>query len=71
MKSSTSACADVLVIGAGIAGAGAAYELAEFASVIILEAESRYGYHATGRSAASFSKRSPAGWPSVSFTSLK
>jgi D-arginine dehydrogenase len=53
---STSTFADVLVIGAGIAGAGAAYELAEFASVTILEAEARYGYHATGRSAASFSE---------------
>jgi D-arginine dehydrogenase len=43
-------------VGAGIAGAGAAYELAKFASVIVLERESQCGYHSTGRSAASFSE---------------
>ncbi len=48
--------ADVLIIGGGIAGAGAAYEMAEFAAVIVLERESRCGYHATGRSAASFTE---------------
>lgn len=45
---------DVLVIGAGIAGASAAYELAPYARVILLERESQPGYHTTGRSAAVF-----------------
>ncbi len=48
--------ADVLIVGGGIAGAGAAYELSSFASVIVLEGESRCGYHSTGRSAASFTE---------------
>lgn len=43
---------DFVVIGAGIAGASIAAELAEHASVLLLEAEDRPGYHATGRSAA-------------------
>ena len=47
---------DILIVGAGIAGAGAAYALAESASVIVLERESRCGYHSTGRSAASFTE---------------
>jgi D-arginine dehydrogenase len=46
--------ADILVIGAGIAGCSAAAELAAGASVILLERESQPGYHATGRSAAFF-----------------
>ncbi len=46
--------ADVLVIGAGIAGASAAYELAPYARVVLLERESQPGYHSTGRSAAVF-----------------
>jgi D-arginine dehydrogenase len=45
-----------IVIGAGIAGASAAHELAKFAPVIILERESQPGYHTTGRSAAVFSE---------------
>jgi D-arginine dehydrogenase len=45
---------DVLIIGAGIAGASAAYELAPHASVILLERERQPGYHSTGRSAAVF-----------------
>jgi D-arginine dehydrogenase len=48
--------ADVLIIGGGIAGAAAAYEIAAFASVIVLERESHCGYHSTGRSAATFSE---------------
>ena len=47
---------DILIIGGGIAGAAAAYEVAAFASVTLLERESRGGYHATGRSAASFTE---------------
>jgi D-arginine dehydrogenase len=43
---------DFVVIGAGIAGASIAAELAAHASVLLLEAEDRPGYHATGRSAA-------------------
>ena len=45
-----------IVVGAGIAGASAAYELAKVAPVIILERESQPGYHTTGRSAAVFSE---------------
>jgi D-arginine dehydrogenase len=48
--------ADILVIGAGMAGASAAHELAAGASVIVLEREERPGMHATGRSAALFSE---------------
>ena len=47
---------DILVIGAGIAGASAAYELSASADVILLEAESQPGYHTTGRSAALFTE---------------
>ncbi len=45
---------DVIVIGAGMAGASAAYELSESGSVLLLEREDRPGYHTTGRSAAVF-----------------
>lgn len=45
---------DVLIVGAGIAGAAAAYELAPYARVVLLERESRPGCHSTGRSAAVF-----------------
>ena len=47
---------DILVIGAGIAGASAAHALAGDASVIVLEQESQPGYHTTGRSAALFTE---------------
>lgn len=43
---------DFAVIGAGMAGASLAAELADSASVLLLEAEDTPGYHATGRSAA-------------------
>ncbi|GGD57218.1 FAD-dependent oxidoreductase [Erythrobacter arachoides] len=43
---------DVVVVGAGMAGASLAAELAPHASVLIVEAESQPGYHTTGRSAA-------------------
>lgn len=43
---------DIAIIGAGMAGASLAAELAPHASVVVLEAEDRPGYHATGRSAA-------------------
>ena len=44
--------AQILVIGAGIAGASVAAHLAERHAAIILEMEDRPGYHTTGRSAA-------------------
>ncbi len=47
---------DVVIIGAGIAGASAAYELAASYSVLILEGESHPGYHTSGRSAAVFTE---------------
>ena len=47
-----SECFDIAIVGAGIAGASLAAELAPHASVVLLEAEDRPGYHATGRSAA-------------------
>ncbi len=46
--------ADVLVIGAGMAGVGAAARLAPSARVTVLEMEARPAYHTTGRSAATF-----------------
>ena len=46
--------ADILILGAGIAGASAAAHLAPHASVLLVEAEERPGRHATGRSAAMF-----------------
>ena len=46
--------ADIIVIGAGIAGSSIAAELAAAARVVLLERESQPGYHATGRSAAFF-----------------
>ncbi len=47
---------DYLIIGAGIAGASAAYHLGGEGSVIILEREDQPGYHSTGRSAAVFTE---------------
>lgn len=43
---------DVLIVGAGIAGASLAAALAPHRSVMMIEAEAAPGYHATGRSAA-------------------
>jgi D-arginine dehydrogenase len=43
---------DLLIVGSGIAGAGAAYELADGARVLLLEREDVHGHHTTGRSAA-------------------
>ncbi|MET0272312.1 MAG: FAD-binding oxidoreductase [Phenylobacterium sp.] len=53
MKTDT---ADVVIIGAGIAGASAAAELAQTHKVIVLEREAFPGMHSTGRSAALFSE---------------
>lgn len=46
----------VLIIGAGMAGASLAYELAGQAEVTLIERESHPGYHTTGRSAAMFTE---------------
>lgn len=43
---------DVLIVGAGIAGASLAASLAPWRQVVLIEAEDMPGYHATGRSAA-------------------
>src|SRR5512143_178479 len=55
--------AAAIVIGAGIAGAAAAWALAEDRPVILLERESQPGHHATGRSASVMSQTS--GHPTV------
>lgn len=48
---------DIMIIGGGMAGASAAYFLAEAGRrVILLEQEERCGYHTTGRSAALYSQ---------------
>jgi D-arginine dehydrogenase len=47
---------DIAIIGAGMAGASLAAELAPHARIVLLEAESQPGYHATGRSAAFWSE---------------
>ncbi|HYW15926.1 MAG TPA: FAD-dependent oxidoreductase [Allosphingosinicella sp.] len=44
--------ADIAIIGAGMAGASLASEVAGEASVLLVEAEDQPGYHSTGRSAA-------------------
>src|SRR4051794_13378394 len=43
---------DFLVIGAGVSGAAAAWELAALGKTILLEMEDQPGHHSTGRSAA-------------------
>jgi D-arginine dehydrogenase len=43
---------DYAIVGAGIAGASLAAELAPHGRVLLIEAEDRPGYHSTGRSAA-------------------
>jgi D-arginine dehydrogenase len=47
---------DVIVVGAGIAGASIAAILSKTKRVTILDMESRPGYHTTGRSAALFTE---------------
>ena len=47
---------DFLVIGGGMAGASAAYFLAERGRVLLLEREDAPGYHTTGRSAAMYTQ---------------
>lgn len=43
---------DIIVVGAGIAGASIAAQCAAHGSVLLIEAEDQPGYHATGRSVA-------------------
>jgi D-arginine dehydrogenase len=47
---------DFIIIGAGMAGASAAYNLAPHGKVLVLEREAQPGYHSTGRSAALFTE---------------
>lgn len=47
---------DFIIIGGGIAGASAGFELCKKGRVIIVEKESQAGYHTTGRSSAIFQK---------------
>ncbi|WP_262691839.1 NAD(P)/FAD-dependent oxidoreductase [Kordiimonas aestuarii] len=47
---------DFLIIGAGIAGAGAAYRLAPHGPTVMLDMEEQAGYHTTGRSAAFYAE---------------
>ncbi len=47
---------DVIIVGAGMAGASLAAELAPHRRVLMLESEAAPGYHATGRSAAFWSE---------------
>ena len=48
----------VVVIGGGIAGAAAAWHLAADCEVVIVEQENQFGFHSTGRSAATLSSTS-------------
>jgi D-arginine dehydrogenase len=47
---------DFIIVGGGIAGASAGFELTQFGTVLLLEREPQFGYHSTGRSAAVFLK---------------
>jgi D-arginine dehydrogenase len=43
---------DIVIVGAGMAGASLAAEIGDAARVLVIEAEDQPGFHATGRSAA-------------------
>ncbi|WP_241505787.1 NAD(P)/FAD-dependent oxidoreductase [Parahaliea mediterranea] len=45
---------DIIIVGAGMAGASVAAELCDGNRVLLLEREEQPGYHATGRSAAAY-----------------
>lgn len=47
---------DIIIVGAGIAGASAGFFLSESRKVLLLEREDQPGYHSTGRSAALFTE---------------
>ena len=54
-SSSSTTSVDIIVIGAGIAGASVGWQLAQAGQrVLVLERENQPGYHTTGRSAALF-----------------
>ena len=55
----------IVVIGGGIAGASAAYFLAERADVVLVEQEPFCGYHTTGRSAALLTEAWEHGVPAM------
>lgn len=55
--------ADFIIIGGGIAGASAGYELCRHGKVVLLEKENLPGYHTTGRSSAIFQKSYNRGDP--------
>jgi D-arginine dehydrogenase len=63
--------ADIVVIGGGIAGASAAYELAAERSVVLVERERSCGYHTTGRSAALFTEAWEKGIPGLLTTASR
>ncbi|MBV7255250.1 FAD-binding oxidoreductase [Pacificimonas sp. WHA3] len=48
--------ADIVIVGAGIAGASLAWHLAPHQRVVMLESESQPGVHSTGRSAAFYAE---------------
>lgn len=48
--------ADIAIVGAGMAGASLAAEIAGSARVVLIEGEAQPGYHSTGRSAAFWSE---------------
>ena len=56
---------DFLIIGSGIAGASAGYELSKVGRCVILEKEDSIGYHTTGRSAAIYTTTYMAGDPVI------
>ncbi len=47
---------EYIVIGGGMSGASAAFELAAHGPTLLLEAETQPGYHSTGRSAALYTR---------------
>ena len=47
---------DIAIVGGGMAGAGAAFFLADERRVVLLEREGHAGYHSTGRSAALYTQ---------------
>lgn len=52
MTGAAPSATDILIVGAGIAGASLAAALAPWRRVVLIEGEEAPGYHATGRSAA-------------------
>lgn len=61
----------IVVIGGGIAGASAAYELSAHRDVVLVEREAFCGYHTTGRSAALFTEAWETGIPGLLTTASR